>query len=153
MHKGRMVLISAWLVMAMLVQSGLARGQDLEPIVTFRADGAIVIRNQTSGPPVTGAPDSSSGIGGQASEPTTDQLPDGSIIIYGQIHYRQSLVGYVVQAQDPPGVHGEYLIANPNEKVLSALAQKGTPVTVQGFLTRGVFVLEVQTIDGKPYHS
>ena len=77
--------------------------------------------------------------------------PDGSLVIVGQIQYNEGLQGYVVQALVPSGSFGQYLIVNPDDKTLGALAQKGTIVTVKGMLTGGSLLLLLQTINGKPY--
>jgi hypothetical protein len=76
---------------------------------------------------------------------------DGSISIEGQIQYSQIYNGYVVQALVPSGVHGQYLITNPDEKSFQVLAKTGKVVTVQGMLDEGALLLLVQTIDGKGY--
>lgn len=85
--------------------------------------------------------------------PTVTELPDGSLLILGTIQYNNALNGYVVQAQVPQGGFGRYLIVNPENIPLSAVAKKGTPVTVQGMLTEGSsFLLMLQTINGKAYN-
>jgi hypothetical protein len=78
-------------------------------------------------------------------------LPDGSLRIVGYIQYSDTFDGYVVQALMPEGVHGQYLIANPDNKALANLAKQASIVTVQGFLPQGSFLLAVQTINGKGY--
>lgn len=85
-------------------------------------------------------------------ESTVYNRPDGSLVIVGQIEYNQSLQGYVVQALIPAGSFGQYLIVNPDDRVLNALAKSGTIVTVKGMLTGGSLLFLVQTIDGRHYH-
>jgi hypothetical protein len=82
-------------------------------------------------------------------EPTVTTLPDGSISIVGKIRYNQALRGFVVQALVPAGVHGQYLIANPNEQALTALAENGETVVVQGMQTEGALLLMLQTVNGR----
>jgi hypothetical protein len=84
-------------------------------------------------------------------ESAVTTLPDGSISIVGQIQYSRIFGGYVVQALVPAGVHGQYLIANPNEQALSVLAENGETVVVQGMLTEGSLLLMVQTINGRAW--
>ncbi len=84
-------------------------------------------------------------------ESTVTTLPDGSISIVGTIQYNAALQGYVVQALLPEGVHGQYLITNPDDKLLARLARKGDVVTVQGYLPDGALLFVIQTIDGKAY--
>lgn len=92
---------------------------------------------------------------GAPAAPTTESSvtyrPDGSLVIVGQIKYNQALQGYVVQALVPGGVHGQYLITNPDDKVLGRLAKTGTIVTVQGMLTGDAMLFLLQTINGKHY--
>ncbi len=85
------------------------------------------------------------------SQSTVTYQPDGSLVIVGRILYNQALQGYVVQALVPGGVHGQYFITNPNDKVLGRLAKTGTIVTVQGRLDHDAMLLLLQTINGKPY--
>lgn len=86
-----------------------------------------------------------------SSEPTVVIQDDGWVTIQGKILFNQSLNAYVVQAIVPPGVHGEYLIANPKNRVLSPYAKKGNTVTVQGHLPDDAFSLQVTSINGKAY--
>jgi hypothetical protein len=85
-------------------------------------------------------------------ESTVNTLPDGSISIVGHIQYIQHFRGYVVQALVPGGSLGQYLITNPNEQLLSGLAERGDLVIVQGRLDEGSLLLMVQNISsaGKP---
>jgi hypothetical protein len=82
-------------------------------------------------------------------ESTVTTRPDGSTSIEGHIQYSKVLKGYVVQALVPSGSWGQYLIANPNEEALSALAKTGDPVLVQGMLGGDSLQFTIQTIDGK----
>ena len=94
---------------------------------------------------------------GAAADPSGESSvtyrADGSISIEGQIQYSQTFKGYVVQALVPSGVHGQYLITNPDEKSFRVLAKSGKVVTVQGMLEDGALLLLVQTVDGKAYGS
>jgi hypothetical protein len=93
---------------------------------------------------------------GAAADPNAESSVtyrgDGSISIEGQIQYSQAFKGYVVQALVPSGVHGQYLISNPDDKLFKQLAKTGKVVTVQGMLEDGALLLMVQTVDGKAYH-
>lgn len=82
-------------------------------------------------------------------ESTVTTRPDGSTSIEGHIQYSPLFKGYVVQALVPSGSWGQYLIVNPNEEALSALAQKGEPVLVQGQLGADSTQFTIQTINGK----
>ena len=94
---------------------------------------------------------------GLAAEATVDTLgestvttrPDGSTSIEGYIKYSPLFKAYVVQALVPSGSWGQYLIANPNEEALRALADKGDPVVVQGQVGGDSLQFTVQTINGK----
>jgi hypothetical protein len=91
---------------------------------------------------------------GQAADPdesTVTYLQDGSISIVGHIRYNKSFKDYVVQALVPQGVHGQYLIANSNQKVLKGLSKKKAPVVVNGMPTGEALLLQVQTVNGKAY--
>jgi hypothetical protein len=94
---------------------------------------------------------------GANADPTAESSvtyrQDGSISIEGQIQYSQTYNGYVVQALVPSGVHGQYLITNPDDKSFKQLAKTGKVVTVQGMLDGGALLLLVQTVDGKTYGS
>lgn len=70
------------------------------------------------------------------------------ITITGKIVYMKSYGGYIVISEKP---HEEYKILNANEKILSALAKKGKPVTIEGVLPRGAYLLQIDKIDGKKY--
>jgi hypothetical protein len=87
-----------------------------------------------------------------SGEPTVTELPDGSLSIVGHIQYAHHFKGYVVQALVPAGSFGQYLITNPNEQLLSGLAERGDLVIVQGRLDEGSLLLMVQNISstGKP---
>jgi hypothetical protein len=85
-------------------------------------------------------------------ESTVTTLPDGSIVIEGYIQFDKALNGYVVQALMPQGVHGRYLIGNPDDGLLEKLARQGGVVVVQGYQTGAAFSLEVQSVNGKAYH-
>jgi hypothetical protein len=89
---------------------------------------------------------------GPSEESTVTELPDGSLSIVGHIRYNKALRDYVIQALVPAGSFGQYLITNPNQKVLKNLAKKKKPVVVQGMLNDGSLLLQVQTINGKAYH-
>ena len=85
------------------------------------------------------------------TEAPVTHRPDGSLVIVGHIQYSQAFQGYVVQAMVPGGVHGQYLISNPDNKALGKLAKQGTIVTVKGMLIQGSMLFLLQTIDGQPY--
>lgn len=93
------------------------------------------------------------GTAGPPAESSVTYRADGSIVIEGQIQYSLTYNSYVVQALVPAGVHGQYLIINPDEKSFKQLAKTGKVVTVQGMLDEGALLLLVQTIDGKAYGS
>ncbi len=77
------------------------------------------------------------------------QPPEGpKVAIEGKILYMKSFGGYIVVSETP---HEEYKIINENAKVLGDLATKGNPVTIEGRLPRGAYLLFIDKIDGKTY--
>jgi hypothetical protein len=56
--------------------------------------------------------------------------------------------GYLAISQKPVE---EYKILNVNEDILSDLAKKGEPVTINGRLPRGAYFLVIDKINGKEY--
>jgi hypothetical protein len=70
--------------------------------------------------------------------------------IQGKILFMKSSGGYIVISQSP---HEEYKIINENPKVLAELAQKGKPVTIEGRLPRGAYLLFIEKINGNKYQG
>jgi hypothetical protein len=56
--------------------------------------------------------------------------------------------GYIAIRIKP---HEEYKILNVKEEILSDLAKKGEPVTIDGRLPRGAYFLVIDKINGKDY--
>jgi hypothetical protein len=83
------------------------------------------------------------------------QKPDGNtgiegtpIAVKGKIDYMKALGGHFVMSQDPAG---EFIVVNPNPKVLEDLYKSGKTVSIEGHLTIGADHLFIEKIDGKPY--
>jgi hypothetical protein len=70
------------------------------------------------------------------------------VTLEGKIVYLKSFGGYVVITETP---HEEYKIINENEKILGNLVKKDKPVTIEGRLPRGAYLLFIEKIDGKKY--
>ena len=56
--------------------------------------------------------------------------------------------GYLVIRQKP---HEEYKILNVKDNILSDLAKKGEPVTIEGKFPPGAYFLLIEKINGKEY--
>jgi hypothetical protein len=70
--------------------------------------------------------------------------------IQGKIIFMQSYGGYIVVSETP---HEEYKIINENPKVLADLAKQDKPVTIEGRLPRGAYLLFIEKINGKAYRG
>lgn len=78
--------------------------------------------------------------------------PGNVVGVVGEIKYLKYLNAYVVQADQPDGSWGQYLIKNPDNALLAALARSGAMVYVEGTLVPGSsFILNVTKIDGRGY--
>ncbi len=87
-------------------------------------------------------------VQGKAPQGAQEQGPQTTI--QGKIIFMQSYGGYIVVSETP---HEEYKIINENPKVLADLAKKEKPVTIEGRLPRGAYLLFIDKIDGKPYRG
>jgi hypothetical protein len=75
-----------------------------------------------------------------------------TVAVVGEIKYLKYLNAYVVQADQPDGSWGQYLIKNPDDAVLGPLARSGAMVYVEGTLLPGSsFILNVTRIDGRGF--
>ena len=86
---------------------------------------------------------------GLTEKPVMTTNSEGSpISIKGKIEFMKNLGGYFVRSETPAG---DFIIVNPNDKLLENLFKSGKTVTIEGRLTISADHLFIENIDGQPY--